>query len=247
MFRYRRIGLLVLVILAILVAAVMAQLKNDDNIYTFNNQHKRGQVDEEQWPLADTETHLPSDSAERAKRLARGKKYDKPKLVVEPNADYGQSMLNDHWFLSIPALPTAQSNVIVIGDVISSQAYLSNNKEGVYSEFGLQVERVLKDDKHIIAIGNTIDVEREGGRVRQSSGRITRYSINGQNMPLVGKRYLFFLTCADPEQAFHIITGFELRAGKVFPLDEAGDKFDLYKGMDETAFFDSVKEAARNP
>ncbi|HEX8141618.1 MAG TPA: hypothetical protein VF553_03425 [Pyrinomonadaceae bacterium] len=244
MLHYRKSGLVALTILAILVATVMAQLKSNENS---RPQQNRGQIDEEQWPLTDFETPLPADPVKRAKRLKRNKKFDKPKVVVEANADYNQSITNDHWYLSIPALPTAQSNLIVIGHTTGSQAYLSDNKNGIYSEFEFQVERVLKDGNQAIAIGNTIDIVREGGRVKQSSGHITRYSINGQNMPRVGNRYLLFLTCADPEQAFDIITGYELRAGKVFPLDKAGDKFDLYYGVDEIDFFNTVQAAILNP
>jgi hypothetical protein len=245
MLRYRKTGLPALIILAVLAATVIAQLRNNEKSQP-HNQQKRGQIDEEQWPLTDFETHLPADPIKRAKRLKRGKKFDNPKVTVEPDADYGQSITNDHWHLSIPALPTAQSNIIVIGNITGSRAYLSDNKTGIYSEFEFQVERVLKGDNQVVSTGNMIDVVREGGRVKQSSGRITRYSIHGQNMPRVGKRYLLFLTRTDSEQAFDIMTGYELRAGKIFPLDEAGDKFELYKGVDEADFFNTLQEAILN-
>lgn len=247
MSHYRKIGLLIFAILIILVATIMAQLKGKRGDYSVNNVQKRGQIDEEQWPLTEYEKPLPSDPEKRAKRLARGKKYDKPKVPVEPTANYGQSITNDHWYLSFPPLPTTESNIIVIGEIVSAQSYLSNNKTGVYSEFAVRIERILKDANHALSVGNVIDVEREGGRVRLSSGQVTRYSISGQNMPRVGKRYVLFLNCADQEQGSQIITGYELRAGKVFPLDQAGDKFDLYKGVDETELLNTLQKTIANP
>jgi hypothetical protein len=247
MFSYRKTSLLLLAILAVLVAAMGARLEFKGDQPSSNSQQRRVQTDEEQWPITDYERPLPSEPEKRAKRLARGKKYDKPKVPVEPAANYGQSITNDHWYLSIPSLPTTESNIIVIGEIVSAQSYLSNNRTGVYSEFAVRIERILKDTNHALTIGNIIDVEREGGRVRSPSGQVTRYSINGQNMPRVGKRYLLFLTCTDQEQASHIVTGYELRAGKVFPLDEAGDKFDLYKGVDETELLNTIQEAITNP
>jgi hypothetical protein len=249
MFSYRKKGLLLLAIPAILVATIMSKLKNDFSSYAYspNKSQTLSQIDESQWPLTDFEAPLPTDPEKRARRIKRSKKYDKPNVPVEPHADYGQSITNNHWYTSIPALPAAQSNVIVVGEILSSQAYLSDNKAGVYSEYSLQVEQVLKDDNNITAVGNKIDLEREGGRIRQPSGRITRYSIGGQNMPRTGKRYLFFLTYSALDQTFEIITGYELQASRIFPLDEAGDKFNLYKGVDETEFLNTVQQAITNP
>jgi hypothetical protein len=249
MLSYREKGLLILAILAILVATIMSKLKNDFSSYAYspNKSQTLSQIDESQWPLTDFEAPLPTDPEKRAKRIKRGKKYDKPNVPVEPHAGYGQSITNNHWYTFIPALPTTQSNVIVVGEILSSQAYLSDNKAGVYSEYSLQVQQVLKDNNNVVTSGNQIDLEREGGRIRQPSGRITRYSIGGQNMPRIGKRYLFFLTYSASDQTFEIITGYELRAGRVFPLDEAGDKFDLYKGVDETEFLKTIQQAIANP
>lgn len=246
MSSYRKISLLFLAIFSILIAIIGASLESKGERFASKNSQIRIQVDEEQWPLTDYEKPLPVDPEKRAKRLARGKKYDNPKLKVERNADFGQSTLNDHWQLQISALPTAQNNLVVIGDIVSSEAYLSNNKVGIYSEFSVHIESVLKDDKNVIVAGNTIDVLREGGRVRLPSGRITRYSINGQNMPLVGQRYVLFLSCDSLEQSFNIITGYVLRNGKVFPLD-GGDIFDPYKDVDEPAFLNTLRGSLAKP
>lgn len=247
MSHYRKIGLLIFAMLIILVATIMAQLK-DTKVDSFvNHGQKRGQVDEEQWPLTDYEKPLPADPEKRAKRLATGKRFDNPKLKVDRNANFGQAILNDHWQLTTPALPANQSNIILIGEILSSQAYLSNNKSGIYSEFEIRIERVLKDENQTLIANTTIDVEREGGRVKLPSGQVTRYSINGQYMPRVGKRYLLFLTCSDPAQVSQIITGYELREGKVFSLDGPGDTFALYKWADETSFLTAVQDAISHP
>ena len=40
-------------------------------------------------------------------------------------------------------------------------------------------------------------------------------------MPQVGCRYLLFLEQVNSEVEFRILTGYELREGRVFPLDES--------------------------
>jgi hypothetical protein len=69
-------------------------------------------------------------------------------------------------------------------------------------------------------VGSAVEVEREGGRVKFPSGRTHLYMISEQDMPRVGGRYVLFLSETNTENVFEIITGYEIRADSVSPLDE---------------------------
>jgi hypothetical protein len=89
----------------------------------------------------------------------------------------------------------------------------------VYSVFSVLIEEVLKHSGKL-TVGSAIEAEREGGRVKFPSGRTHLYMISEQDMPRVGGRYVLFLSETNTENVFEIITGYEIRADSVSPLDE---------------------------
>jgi hypothetical protein len=141
--------------------------------------------------------------------------------------------------------------LVLIGEVTDAQAYLTGDKEWVYSEFTLRVREVLKNTTALaVSEGGSLIADREGGRVRFPSGHITLQYVHGQGMPRVGRRYALFLTCDRQEQSSHVLTGYELRGGRVFPLDNpAGGQHPIataYKDADETLFISDLRTAIAN-
>ncbi|HVF51036.1 MAG TPA: hypothetical protein VNA19_13160 [Pyrinomonadaceae bacterium] len=155
------------------------------------------------------------------------------------------------------ALPTHISDTVVIGAVTDANAYLSEDKTDVYSEFAVQVEEVLKSSKDAkVATGTEMAALRPGGGVRFPSGKVRKFLIDGRSLPRVGGRYALFLKYDDAAQAFYIVTGYELRNGKVFPLDgipRYGSEnhpfasYGKYINADEAAFLEDVRRAIVNP
>jgi len=89
--------------------------------------------------------------------------------------------------------PFSHSDAVVVGNITSGQAYLSNDKRDVYSEFQIIIQEVLKEPSaRRIGPGDSIAVERYGGAIRLSSGKVLIRGITEFSMPLVGKRYLLF-------------------------------------------------------
>jgi hypothetical protein len=128
-----------------------------------------------------------------------------------------------HVIGQVSALPVTQSDVILVGEVTDAKAYLSNDRVGIYSEFAIRADEVLKNGSPLlITPTGSVVLEREGGRVRFPSGSVQRYAIANQGMPQVGKRYLLFLKSIEDDQDFSIITGYELNTGRVSPLDGKG-------------------------
>lgn len=197
--------------------------------------------DENRFPIADYSSPGPSDPSERSKRQARGKKYDKSHWKIYPDAQ--SSMARTHALdPHLPALPVRESTVVIVGQITDAKAYLSNDKTGVYSVFTAQVLEVIKNSSQL-SLSNTssIEVERDGGRVRFPSGRTLIYVAT--NMPQVGQRYVLFLSNAQGQSDFQILTGYELREGKVYPLDDLPNPF-VYENADETTFLTQLRTKA---
>jgi hypothetical protein len=198
-------------------------------------------IDERRFPVADYDAAESSDPVQRSKRRARGLKRDKSDWSVNPQAPSDVTVRVDFVDRNLPAFPIDQSKAIVIGRVTHGQAYLSNDKTGVYSAFSVQIEQTLTNHSDVVVAGDrSIEVEREGGRVKFPSGRIHLYMTNEQNMPEIGSRYVFSLTARENEGVFHIITAYELRDGKVFPLDNLS-KPKNYQDADEAAFLSELR------
>ena len=204
---------------------------------------------ESQFPAAELEAPEPTDPEERARRRKKSARYDKHNFV-NPHDGSGrgtETELVSEWDLGLPAIPSSRSDVIAVGNVTDARAYLSNDKTGIYSEFKVTVEEVLKNSAAApLLVNDFICVERIGGAVRYPSKGKYLYRVAGQGMPLVGKRYVFFLKANELAQTFDVITAYESRGDKVFPLDSA-QQFDAYKGMDWAIFVGVLRGAIARP
>ncbi len=139
-------------------------------------------------------------------------------------------------------LPVDQSTMVIIGKVLDARAFLSNDKENVYSEFNVSVEDVLKKDISVsIVPGKTLLCDREGGIVRYSNGHERLYRVIEQGMPVAGRQYLLFLR-ADSTNDYEILTGYELRSSDVLPIDYS-NQFQQYIGIDKTIFVQRLRDA----
>jgi len=206
-------------------------------------------IDRTHFPIVDLAAPQPSDAAERAKRAAKGKKYNNKGAGVIDES-WNVAFLVNHSLGGLPALPVERSSSVILGEITSAAAYLSEDKSSVYSEFKIQIQAVFKNDTSQNLNPNTsIEAERYGGRVRLPSGKIFLSAVDHQDMPRVGGRYLLFLTHSDPlagkDQDHHILMGYELRGGKVFPLDQTMPPHPIsgYKGRDETVLLSDLSSA----
>jgi len=154
------------------------------------------------------------------------------------------------------ALPTYNSDAVVIGNITSAAAYLSEDKTNVYSEFALQVSQVLKSPLSGLDPEVPLLVLRPGGGVRFPSGNVKYVLVSGRGFPHVNKRYLLFLKYDNLSQSFYIVTGYELSDGKVVPLDSVppgGSKahpfasYESYTGVNESKFLADVWDAITHP
>lgn len=207
-----------------------------DAIRTLQELHAR-------FPTVDYDSSEPTDLPEREKRKHRNKHYDGRGLVSEkPYASTSSVIEDSEAFYNLPALPAEQSDVILTADVLTSRAHLSNDKNGIYSEFNIHVDQVLKGTITTSSKNDSVSVSRLGGIVCYPSGQKVRYEVGNQNMPATQKRYVFFLKATDDPDSYEILTGYEMRPTTVLALDR-GAKFEKFNGTDVVVFLNAVRDA----
>jgi hypothetical protein len=244
MRRYRIFGIASLLPLLAITAIIIIPGRSQEQKPQIKTHGRK--FDENRFPIADYTAADPSDPKERSKRQEKGKKYDKSAWRIYPETTSSMARV-DYVDPNLPALPLTQSSAVIVGPVTDAKAYLSNDKTGVYSAFTVQIDEVLKNASSVpLSSVSSIEVERDGGRVRFPGGRILIYTINSQDMPVVGLRYVFFLTNPHGQSDFQILTAYELREGKVYPLDDLPNLY-RYENADELNFLRELRNSIANP
>ena len=193
------------------------------------------------FPKVDYAAPESADPVERTKRRGKGKHYDKGYIGREPR--HYLSLTNE-WDLNLSALPVEQSSAVVVGTTVNGGAFMSPDKTGVYTELSLKIEEVIYKNGDSVRDGQTIAISRMGGLVRYQTGEETLFRIVGQNMPTIGKRYLFFLKAIPNSDDFQILTGYELSASGVIALDDPM-QFRRQNGKDIVSFVEAAKFAGQ--
>lgn len=199
-------------------------------------------------PVADASLSLPADPPKQARRIARSTRYDNRQTTrfdEWSSTSGGWSSINE-WYLYVAALPTAESDAVVLGRVIDAKGYLSNDRTGAYAEFTLLIDHVFKFSHSSLVPGVSIMTAREGANVKLPDGRVITYQIAYQGMPRFGGEYVLFLRYDPHGDDYPILTGYEVRKGRVFPLD-GGDHFATYENSIKKTFFHELREALVNP
>ena len=199
-------------------------------------------------PIVDFESQAKSNGflQEDEERLKKNSRYNNRNAVWELSGDLRVKPKSAHWTFNVPAIPVANSDEIVIGKVKSGKTFLSNDKTGIYSEFTISVEQVLKSNS-FIQEGQEIVAERAGGAVRFPSGKVQRIEVyKGQEMPQPETIYIFFLKKLDNEKDFSILTAYSFQKEKVESLDTIPPYIE-YQGAEKTDFINQTINAIRNP
>ena len=193
------------------------------------------------YPIAEFDEPEPTDAV-RKEALRERKIRNNDQTFSEPSAEDGAV----GWFpernFNFPALPVNESDVIVVGKVLSAKAHRSENGRGIFSDFEVTVEEVLKG-RSSFSDHNVIVIERTGGYLKYPNGRKVLFFVQGYGMPEVGARNVFFLKVVG--QGFRIVTAYELGPDGVLPLD-LSRQFERFQGEEETAFIDTLRQAVAN-
>lgn len=207
----------------------------------------------------------PADERARARRRAKNRRYDTGsyrhdrRLTDLPSGVGAIRGSTNTETPPPPPLPAAESDVVIVGTIRHAQPYLTESQTSMYTEFAIQVEEVLKNDARAsITVGSIIEADREAGAMRLRDGRVIRFKTAGAGrLPRIGRQYVLFLKRVNDGQDLSILRGYELRQGRVFPLDgetrvympETGQitRIAPFEGAAVTSFLDLVRAVIANP
>ncbi|HEX8197570.1 MAG TPA: hypothetical protein VF571_15350 [Pyrinomonadaceae bacterium] len=241
---YQTISALVAMVVFATIAISFGTRSSNSHQDSSKKQNNKRQEDRSKYPIADYEAPESEHEIRRKERKLKNKRYDNRSSSVskEPPVDDGEENSLFTHSESAVGLPASESEIVVVGKVLDAQAYISNNKQGVYSEFTFRVDEILKTNSTNITQNSLINVDREGGFVLYKNGKKRLHRIAGFGMPSVGRRYVLFLKNPEKSLNYEIITGYELSADGIANLD-GFPQFSAYRGMNETAFMKAVREA----
>ena len=136
------------------------------------------------------------------------------------------------------AFPIDESFLIVAGEVHSVNSFLSNDKGGVYTEFKIRVDEILKN------IGKknpkTVTADREGGVVVYPNGQRVLYQSSEKALPVSGSKYLFFLRRDDASPNYEIITSYNLSSPTIYQLENSRSS-DAFRNEGKSTFLEIVR------
>lgn len=199
----------------------------------------------------------PSDPQDQERRMQREglKGLIKYKVILDPGVREinGQAESIDLTFIDEvqivkpgelpdpPGLPI-HGCIIVIGTVISGNAYVNQEHTGLFSEYKVAVQEILKPDPHdVISTRDELTTWRSGGSIQFPSGHVTHYIIAGRGFPEVGTPYVFFLRRPDRTvDDYAINTAYSVKDQAVSALDDIQDK-NPFDGMPADKFLDKLR------
>lgn len=220
-------------------------------------------INDEDVPITNFNKPLPTDAKEKGERQKKNKRrnlelgaktgvFDAKRFMLTEERQSGYGGFGTHSPVE-PAIPVAKSDLIVTGEITKAEAFLSEDKASIYSEFTLTVNNILKNStSENIEIGYSITISRNGGGVRFPSGKVIKEIFEGKPMPHVGSKYVLFLKYESEGDYYPLITGYELRDNKIIPLDgldrDGNVIYQLtshqsYKGTTEREFLNLVQLA----
>ena len=230
------------VLLALVLGTLgIAFAQHGQNNPASKDQSKQPQEKKNAFPTAEYDEPDSSDATKNRIRKEKQLRHNNFKIVASNPPEWQmETVFVGEGAMSFPALPVRESAYIVVGKVTAAEAHVSENKKNVFSEFTVTVTKVFKTANSSIIDGSEIAVNRIGGFVKYPNGRTVLYRISGSNMPIVGERYLFFLTSKN-HQDLSILTAYAMGGEGVSPLDD-WDHFEALRGMSEEALFQKLQE-----
>lgn len=254
MLKKKNYVILIIVFLAITIQFSLLILQGQTNRDTSKTQPTPNKTKENSsdirnsFPVAEYSSELLTESERR-----KSEKYDKGfALLTSEISEDSEGLSTLNWAKDLSALPIDKSNIVVIGKVVEAKAHLSAKKKSVFSEFKIEIEDIQKNNsQQEFEVGKYVTAEREGGVVQYPSGHKLWYRVAGQQMPTINNRYLFFLTNDFPihgyyKQDFYLLTAYELKKGKVIPLDNPDDTYPIvstYKDKEESVLLNDLQNA----
>lgn len=191
--------------------------------------------------LVDYDAPLPNIPEELEQRRLKNRRYDNENWVLvdpDPETEYARRSI---LVIPLPTFPIEESDLIVTGQATAVSAHLSNDKTGIYSEYTIKIEQVLKNGlTSNLSPGSVITIDRAGAAVRYPGGHRVAYLLAEKKLPAVGASYALFLRDDKRSKNFDVVTLYELKINGVSPLD-TGFAFEEVRGLTKNDFLKAVQ------
>jgi hypothetical protein len=254
-----KVGILFLTLVIVTVTAITITHSQQSQ----SSSSLKKTINDEVVPITNFNKPLPTDVKEKDKRQKKNQRrnlelgvktgvFDPKLFMLTEERQSGYGGFDTHAPIE-PAIPAATSNVVITGEIRQAEAFLSEDKVSIYSEFTVNVSSILKNStSENINIGDSINISRNGGGVRVPSGKIIKKVFEGKPMPRVGSKYVLFLKYEVEENNYSLITAYESRGNKIVPLDGLDrngtviyqlTSHQSYKGASEADFLNLVQLA----
>lgn len=191
--------------------------------------------------VADYEGVVSLNAIELEQRKQLNARYDNQEWVTK-NVHPETGKVGRHTESTPPPLiPVQESDVVIIGRVLSVEAYLSNDKSGIYSQYTIKVDQSLKNTLgKKLERGVLIQIDRAGGVVRYPNGQSVLYLDIDKGLPEVGREYAFFLKSENKGESLAIVSLYELQRNQTVPLD-SGHSADEIKRLGRSSFIEKIR------
>lgn len=189
--------------------------------------------------IIDFDNNRLMSGSEREKRQKISQRYDNQEWVSQNmnNPEIG-GIGRIQELPPPPLFPYEESSLVIVGEVVRAESFLSNDKQGVYTELTIRVDETLNDSCR--SKKEEVVADRGGGVVRYPNGQRVLYQSSEQGLPKVGLQYIFFLANDNISPNYSILRSYEFSNGKVLEL-EPGQPFDEFKNLDKTTFLNTVR------
>ncbi|MFN0277737.1 MAG: hypothetical protein ACKVRN_03950 [Pyrinomonadaceae bacterium] len=200
------------------------------------------QEEVKKYALADYDAALPDNPQIREERRRKSQRYDSQNLVMRNPGPNRSGVERYDEVPPPPVFPVSESTFIVTGKIERADAFLSNDKLGVYTEFTIRIHEMLKKPfSSKLGVGDTIIADRAGGAVRYSTGQQLLYRYAERDLPLLDSSVILFLTCGTQSPNCEILTGYEVSDQKVSPLDFRDSRLDEFQEVTKASFVESIR------
>jgi len=127
-------------------------------------------------------------------------------------------------------IPASVSTAVVVGTILSGKCFVNKAHTFVYTDYQVRIDQVLKlDPTTNLTVGDSVTASRDGGAIHFPSGHVTNFLHMGQGLPEVGSQYVLFLWRSIPnlpEYEIIINSGYQLKDGRAYALDDANSGYD---------------------
>lgn len=174
-------------------------------------------------------------------RFLANQRYDKLEWVyksVESNPDAASvGRITDA--PPPPLFPIAESDLVIVGRVSGAKGFLSNDRGGIYTEFTINIEEVLKSSEK--KRSEEVVADREGGVVIYPNGQRVLYQNSNVSLPELGSTYIFFLSKNGGSPNYQIQTSYDVTSSKVRPMEVNKAAYKEFKDLDKVRFLETVR------